>query len=83
MITTANENAIASMKDQGVEIIELSAEERAKLVEGGQKYLGEWADTAKASGLPADTMLEDYAALIAKYTQERDTNGYPWAKSSN
>ena len=83
MITTANENAIASMKEQGVEIIELSAEERAKLVEGGQKYLGEWADTAKASGLPADTMLEDYAALIAKYTQERDTNGYPWAKSSN
>ncbi len=83
MITTANENAIASMKEQGVEIIELPAEERAKLVAGGQKFLGEWAETAKAAGLPADKMLEDYAAMIAKYTQERDTNGYPWAKASN
>jgi len=83
MITTANDNAIASMKEQNVEIIELPAEERAKLVEAGQKFLGQWVETASASGLPAEQMLEDYQALITKYTAERDTKGYPWAPKSN
>jgi len=83
MITTANDNAIAAMKEQGVEVFELPAEERAKLVEGGEKYLAEWVETANRTGLPGEQLLEDYKALIAKYTQERDENGYPWAADNN
>ena len=56
---------------------------RAKLVEGGEKYLAEWVETANRTGLPGEQLLEDYKALITKYTQERDENGYPWAADNN
>lgn len=78
IITSANEKAIASMQEEGVEVIELPAEERAKLVEMGQPFIGEWVETATSTGLPAQDLLEQYQALIAKYTAERDANGYPW-----
>ena len=83
MITTANDNAIAAMKEQGVEIIELPDAERMKLVDAGQKFLAEWVDTANATGLPGQKLLDDYQALIVKYTAERDTNGYPWTAKNN
>jgi len=83
MITAANDNAIAAMKEQGVEVIELPDAERAKLVDAGQKFLAEWVETANATGLPGQKLLDDYQALIAKYTAQRDTNGYPWAAKNN
>lgn len=83
MINDANDKAIASMKEQGVEVIELPAEERAKLVDAGKKFLDEWVTTADGLGLPGETLLADYQALITKYTEERDANGYPWAAKSN
>ena len=83
MITDANDKAIAAMKEQGVEVLELPEEERAKLVAGGEKYLAEWVETANRTGLPGEQLLEDYKALIAKYTKERDENGYPWAADNN
>ncbi|TMM51261.1 C4-dicarboxylate TRAP transporter substrate-binding protein [Sulfitobacter sabulilitoris] len=83
MINAANDKAIASMKEAGVEVIELPAEERAKLVEKGQKFVGQWAETAQTVGLPGPELLEQYQALIAKYTEERDTKGYPWERTTN
>lgn len=83
LITTANDNAIASMKEAGVEIIELPEEERSALVEAGGKFLDAWVETANADGLPGSDMLEDYKKLIAKYTDQRDTQGYPWAPKTN
>lgn len=83
LITAANDAAIVSMKEQGVEIIELPAAERAKLIAGGEKYLDQWVETATKGGLDGAAVLEEYKALLAKYTAERDANGYPWAKTSN
>lgn len=83
LITKANDAAIADMKEQGVEIIELPAEERAKLVSAGGKFLDEWVETANGAGLEGEALLEEYRGLIAKWTEERDTNGYPWDAATN
>lgn len=83
MINEANDKAIESMKEQGVEVIELPAEEREKLVEAGKKFLDEWVETANASGLPGEELLAEYQSLITKYTEVRDAEGYPWAQPSN
>ncbi len=80
LITAANTQAIEDMKAQGVEVIELDAAERAKLVERGQPFIGAWAETADGVGLPGEALLGEYRALIAKYTEMRDTEGYPWAE---
>ncbi|WP_085307541.1 C4-dicarboxylate TRAP transporter substrate-binding protein [Planktotalea arctica] len=81
MITAANDKAIASMKEQGVEIITLPEAERAKLVSMGEPFLGKWVESANAVGLQGDALLEEYRGLIAKYTEERDSMGYPWARN--
>ncbi len=83
MINEANDKAIASMKEQGVEVIELPAEERTKLVDAGKKFLDEWVSTADGLGLPGEKLLADYQTLITKYTDERDAKGYPWAPKTN
>lgn len=83
LITAANDAAIASMKEQGVEIIELPEADRDQLVASGEKFIAEWVETATAGGLDGASALEEYKALLAKYTAERDTNGYPWAKTTN
>ena len=58
-------------------------EDRAKLVKAGEKFLDEWVQTASSAGLPGEELLEEYKALIAKYTEERDANGYPWDAAGN
>jgi TRAP-type C4-dicarboxylate transport system substrate-binding protein len=80
-ITIANDKAVASMKEAGVEVITLPAEERAKLVSMGAPFLGKWVESAESVGLPGAALLEEYQALIVKYTEERDTKGYPWARN--
>lgn len=80
-INAANDKAVASMKEAGVEVIELPAEERAKLVSMGEPFLGAWVENANAVGLPGEALLEQYRGLIAKYTEERDSKGYPWARN--
>ncbi len=80
-ITVANEKAVASMKEAGVEVIELPDEERAKLVSMGEPFLGTWVESANAVGLPGVALLEEYRSLIAIYTEERDTQGYPWTRN--
>ncbi len=82
-ITIANEKAIASMQEQGVEIIELSDEDRAIFVERGAPFVDQWVESANASGLPGEALLDEYRVLIAKYTAIRDNDGYPWKMESN
>ena len=81
LITAANDAAIESMKEQGVEVIELPEAERAKLVAAGEPFIDEWVDTASRVGLPGDDLLTEYRGLIADYTEERDTQGYPWQRN--
>ncbi len=83
LINDANDKAIASMKEAGVEVIELPEAERAQLVDGGKKFLDEWVQTADSAGLPGEQLLSDYQALITKFTEKRDADGYPWDAKTN
>ncbi|MEL6737009.1 MAG: C4-dicarboxylate ABC transporter substrate-binding protein, partial [Pseudomonadota bacterium] len=80
VLTGANAKAIDAMKEQGLEIIEMEDAERAKLLERGSGYVDAWIETVSSQGLDAGGILESYQGLIAKYTEQRDTNGYPWAE---
>lgn len=80
LITVDNEKAVATMKDAGVEIIELDDEERAKLIKAGEPYVAAWVERADAVGLDGAALLEEYKALLAKYETERDEKGYPWTR---
>lgn len=80
LITVANEKAIESMTEAGVEIISMDAAERQKLVDMGEPFVGKWVETASGIGLPGEDLLAEYQALIGKYTEVRDTKGYPWAE---
>lgn len=79
-LAEANEAAVAELREMGVEVIELPEEERAKLLAEGEPFIAEWTQTASGVGLPAEAMLEEYRGLIDKYTEERDTQGYPWER---
>jgi TRAP-type transport system periplasmic protein len=80
LITADNEKAIETMKSAGVEIIELPEADRAKLVEAGAKYLDAWVERANGAGLDGAALLDEYRALLAKYSAERDEKGYPWTR---
>lgn len=83
-INAANDAAVDAMAagEDGhkVEIIELPAEDRAQLVKAGEKYVDAWVDQAGKIGLDGKTLLENYKGLIAKYSEERDSKGYPWTR---
>ncbi|UWQ21520.1 C4-dicarboxylate TRAP transporter substrate-binding protein [Jannaschia sp. W003] len=78
LITADNEAAIQTMRDAGVEIIELDAAERDKLVEQGAQYVDQWVEQANAAGLDGAALLEEYRGLLAQFAEERDAQGYPW-----
>ncbi len=80
LITADNAAAIETMRAAGVEIIELPAEERQKLIAGGKKYIDEWVEQVSGMGLDGEAILEEYKALLDKYAQERDELGYPWER---
>ncbi|CUH81662.1 C4-dicarboxylate TRAP transporter substrate-binding protein [Tropicibacter naphthalenivorans] len=80
LITADNDRAIETMKAAGVEIITLPDADRETLVKGGQPYVDTWVERANAVGLDGAAMLDDYAALLAKYAKERDEQGYPWTR---
>ena len=80
LITADNEAAVETMREAGVEIIELPDAERDKMVDLGAPYIDAWVEQASAAGLDGAAMLENYRALLAKYTEERDAQGYPWTR---
>ncbi|MEM7709483.1 MAG: C4-dicarboxylate ABC transporter substrate-binding protein, partial [Pseudomonadota bacterium] len=80
LITADNELAVQIMQDAGVEVIELDSSERDKLVEQGAQYVQAWVDRAGQSGLDGAALLEEYRTLLARYAEERDSQGYPWTR---
>ncbi|CTQ51382.1 C4-dicarboxylate TRAP transporter substrate-binding protein [Jannaschia donghaensis] len=80
LITADNEAAVEKMRAVGVEIIELDAVERDKLVETGAQYVDAWAERASGVGIDGTALLAEYDALLAKYAAERDDQGYPWTR---
>ncbi len=80
IIEQANAESIKILEDAGKEIVSFSDEDRARLTEAGQPYLEEWIARADATGLDGQALLEEYRGLIAQYTQELETQGYPWER---
>lgn len=80
LITADNAAAVETMKEAGVEVLDLPDAERDKLVARGEAYIEEWAAQASAAGLDGAALLADYRRLIAEYTAERDEKGYPWTR---
>ena len=79
ILGAANEESVQILRDGGKEIIDLPEADRARLVEGGQKYIDDWIARADAAGLDGKGMVEAYKAGIEEYTKLRDEKGYPWA----
>jgi len=58
-----------SVKEQGVEVIKLSAEEKAKWDAALAPMTAKWVEDAKAKGLPAEQIVADIKALIQKHSK--------------
>tara|TARA_R110002095_G_scaffold167302_3_gene145162 strand:- start:714 stop:1757 length:1044 start_codon:yes stop_codon:yes gene_type:complete len=63
-----------------IPVYEMAEEERAKLEKAAEKYARDWIDSVNKDGVDGQKIWDEYQALLAKYEQERDTNGYPWAR---
>ena len=81
LISADNEKAIETMEANGVEVVEMAAAERSKLVEKGASYIDEWVERADSVGLDGAALLDEYSGLIDQYTEERDGKGYPWQRN--
>lgn len=80
LITTANAAAIDTMKETGIEVITLPQGDRDQLVAAGAKHIDAWVENMNAAGLDGSSLLTEYRGLIAKYSAERDDQGYPWTR---
>ncbi len=63
-----------------ISIVTLPDEERSALLEGGGKYIDAWVGEASEQGYDGAALLASYQSLITKYTDDKDANGYPWAR---
>ncbi len=58
-----------SVKSQKVEVIELSAAEKAKWDARLEPITAKWIEQAKAKGLPAEAIVADIEALVKKHSK--------------
>ena len=58
-----------SVKSQKVEVIELSAAEKAKWDARLEPLTAKWIEQAKAKGLPAEAIVADIKALVEKHSK--------------
>ena len=61
-----------------VEVVEPSAELREELLKVAEADVSKWLEKANKKGIDGEATLEAYKAMVAKYTKERDEQGYPW-----
>ncbi|OWU83030.1 hypothetical protein ATO6_20580 [Oceanicola sp. 22II-s10i] len=64
--------------DQGVIYADPPAEMLEQIKTEGADLAKTWIASVEEKGLPAQTVFEDYQAMIAKYQADFDANGYPW-----
>ncbi|MDF1856816.1 C4-dicarboxylate TRAP transporter substrate-binding protein [Pseudooceanicola sp.] len=75
------DNVVASLKaGNKVQVIDMQQAFRDELFSAGKTYIEAWKEESAADGLDADGIVDSYTALLDKYTQIRDTQGYPWAR---
>ncbi|MGO1500688.1 MAG: C4-dicarboxylate TRAP transporter substrate-binding protein [Marinobacter sp.] len=61
-----------------VEVIYWSEEERARLFEYSEKYIQGWIEDMNKAGFDGQDVWDSYQALLKKYRNELESNGYPW-----
>jgi TRAP-type C4-dicarboxylate transport system substrate-binding protein len=69
IIIVSNEKIWKEFADAKVEVIELSAADKAELKKIQSAYGDKWAADQEAAGLPGKKVLADYRALTEKYAQ--------------
>lgn len=78
------DGTLAAMKSgeigSKVTVTPMPEEERAKLFKAGEPYVAAWKTEMNEAGYDGDGIYDQFQALIAKYTKERDEKGYPWAR---
>lgn len=83
ILTDANQRSIQILEDKRIPVLKISDEDRARLGEMGTKYVDEWVARADAAGLDGRALVDDYTALVAEFTTQRDEQGYPWEARAN
>lgn len=78
IIGDANAASLQVLRDRGTPIATLPPDDRATLVGAGQGYVDAWVERANAAGLDGQALLDEYRALIAQFSDELATQGYPW-----
>ena len=69
IIKDTNEAVLKELANSKVEIIELSAADKAEVQKIRAAYGDQWADGQEKAGLPGKKVLADYRTLAAKYEQ--------------
>lgn len=63
-----------------VDVVDIDPAFRAALFAAAQPYVDSWQEEFTAAGFDGAAVWDQYNALLDKYTQERDTQGYPWTR---
>jgi hypothetical protein len=58
-----------SVKEQGVEVIKLSSDEKAKWDARLEPLTAKWIEGAKSKGLPAEQIVDDIKSLVQKHSK--------------
>ena len=67
IIKDTNEAVLKEFSNSKVEVIELSAADKAEVRKIQAAYADKWAADQEAKGLPGKKVISDYRALAAKY----------------
>ncbi|MFY9211831.1 MAG: TRAP transporter substrate-binding protein DctP [Aestuariivita sp.] len=73
----------AGIDGHQITMVQPTPELRAALVEIANADVESWKQKATEKGMDAEGVYGAFEALVAKYTAERDANGYPWDAKSN
>lgn len=65
-----------------IQVHEGSEDLHEALVDAAEVAGESWLDMAREQGLEADTLLERFESLVAKYRDKLDADGYPWGHGS-
>ena len=84
IVLSSNARALKAMRDgeyeQPVTLLELSAEETAKLNAATEPFLDDWKKNADSVGLDSEKLIGIYKSAVKDYTEEFEQKGYPWER---
>jgi len=64
-----------------VTVIDLTAEDTARLNAASEPFIEEWRENAMSVGLDADGLMAAYLAAVEDHRAELDAKGHPWTRT--